>query len=566
MKELNRNLKVFAVAVLGLSSSVALAFRPVGTKPTIFQRSGIQTPNIGEQLHRTSTKLIKSDLADIVEVDAHNKIVRLLEGNIKGALAPASSSEKDLLSAVEDFVNKNPKIFGVSFEELSLNKEASVFKDGYQFLKFDVKIDGVKIKEAQIDFRFRDGKLFQVFNESYGEAKVLDASIDESSANEIASLVAQSSAKVTENKNFRVKKTKEGFSLIPVSKFTAETSEGEFNFEINMNDASVREITHKHFHANIVIKGFSKTYKEEPLHVYYEDGVLFGQNGRRYTAGREGSLDSGKYFFNELYGSAATIKSKDGKVALKRAEAISTQNSGAREFILNPWKNASEDDTWASYGTAYANISIIKDLILEANGGNALTPWMAKPTTVFVNHNNHCNAYWDGSSINFFQSSAKCANSGNLGEIVLHEWGHGLDDNLGGISDGAYSEGFGDLLAFSVYWNPNIGEGFFKSSNKPVRDISVFKSYPKDQGGVHQEGQIIGNTMFDLYMQMKQMYGESEARQKFRSYVYTMMASTSKYTDVANYLMSYEANESLRCLINNVFTKHGLANARPGCM
>ena len=191
---------------------------------------------------------------------------------------------------------------------------------------------------------------------------------------------------------------------------------------------------------------------------------------------------------------------------------------------------------------------------------------MDKPTLAFVNHNSQCNAFWNGKSVNFFQGSTKCANSGNLGDIVLHEWGHGLDYNTGGIDDGAYSEGFGDLLAYSVYWNSKIGEGLFKGSSKPVRDISEFKSYPKNAGGgVHSEGQIISNTMYDLHQQLIAVSGKENADYKFRSYVYSMIVPTKTYKDVHNYLMTFESDEQTRCLVNKVFNKHGLANQRPGC-
>ena len=101
-------------------------------------------------------------------------------------------------------------------------------------------------------------------------------------------------------------------------------------------------------------------------------------------------------------------------------------------------------------------MATIKSLIKETLG-ESVNDWMDRPTKAYVNHNAQCNAYWNGKSINFYQGSSECANSGNLGDIVLHEWAHGLDYNSGGITDGAYSEGFGDLIAFSVYLNPKIG-------------------------------------------------------------------------------------------------------------
>ena len=63
-----------------------------------------------------------------------------------------------------------------------------------------------------------------------------------------------------------------------------------------------------------------------------------------------------------------------------------------------------------------------------------------------VNINDFCNAFWNGSSINFFRAGGQCPNTA-YSDVVLHEYGHGVDHRKGGIIDGGYSEGFGDAMA-----------------------------------------------------------------------------------------------------------------------
>ena len=53
--------------------------------------------------------------------------------------------------------------------------------------------------------------------------------------------------------------------------------------------------------------------------------------------------------------------------------------------------------------------------------------WLNAKLTANVNLNQTCNAYWNGSTINFFRSGGGCANTGELPGVSLHEWGHGLD-------------------------------------------------------------------------------------------------------------------------------------------
>jgi hypothetical protein len=57
--------------------------------------------------------------------------------------------------------------------------------------------------------------------------------------------------------------------------------------------------------------------------------------------------------------------------------------------------------------------------------------WLTQQLVVNVNLNQTCNAYWNGSSLNFFKSGGGCSNTGQLAAVSLHEYGHGLDQNDG---------------------------------------------------------------------------------------------------------------------------------------
>ena len=53
--------------------------------------------------------------------------------------------------------------------------------------------------------------------------------------------------------------------------------------------------------------------------------------------------------------------------------------------------------------------------------------WLTAQLTDNVNLNQTCNAYWNGTSVNFFKSGDGCRNTGEIAGVFLHEWGHGLD-------------------------------------------------------------------------------------------------------------------------------------------
>ena len=86
-------------------------------------------------------------------------------------------------------------------------------------------------------------------------------------------------------------------------------------------------------------------------------------------------------------------------------------------------------------------------------------PWLAAQLTNNVNLNQTCNAYWNGTSVNFFKSGGGCRNTGEIAGIFLHEWGHGLDTNDGGGPDNP-SEAYADIVAFMSTHVSCIGRGF----------------------------------------------------------------------------------------------------------
>lgn len=96
---------------------------------------------------------------------------------------------------------------------------------------------------------------------------------------------------------------------------------------------------------------------------------------------------------------------------------------------------------------------------------------------VNVNINDICNAYWGSSSLNFFKSGEYissssgeliyCSNTGEIRDVMQHEWGHGVDANDGlppgyaaGVGDFATGEAVGDHIALFVDHDACIGQSF----------------------------------------------------------------------------------------------------------
>ena len=108
--------------------------------------------------------------------------------------------------------------------------------------------------------------------------------------------------------------------------------------------------------------------------------------------------------------------------------------------------------------------------------------WLNGTLTANMNINNTCNAFWNGSTVNFYRSGGGCSNTGEIAAVFLHEWGHGMDTNTGGsASDKGSGEAVGDTFAFLETKNGCIGPNFRPGVNcanctacTGVRDVADF--------------------------------------------------------------------------------------------
>ncbi|MCP3100789.1 hypothetical protein LZ198_18115 [Myxococcus sp. K15C18031901] len=73
--------------------------------------------------------------------------------------------------------------------------------------------------------------------------------------------------------------------------------------------------------------------------------------------------------------------------------------------------------------------------------------WLNQTITANVDIVSTCNAFWNGTTLNFYRSGGGCRNTGEAADVLGHEWGHGLDDNdtTGTLSNSP--ETYGDIAA-----------------------------------------------------------------------------------------------------------------------
>jgi len=132
---------------------------------------------------------------------------------------------------------------------------------------------------------------------------------------------------------------------------------------------------------------------------------------------------------------------------------------------------------------------------------NPQYPVIANQTQFAVNVNidNNCNAFYNGSSINFYTSGGGCSNSA-ASTVVYHEYGHHLI-NVGGSGQGQYGEGMSDSVAVVITDSPQLGLGFQNNCGSPLRSAVNNVQYPCD-GAIHSCGRTLSGSIWDTRQAM----------------------------------------------------------------
>jgi len=272
----------------------------------------------------------------------------------------------------------------------------------------------------------------------------------------------------------------------------------------------------------------------------------------------------------------------NGSVTLETDGPLVRMNNEAGQAIISATATGgdplvadvtqSNTNTLAVY-TTFAYTNFVKEFSRRLNPG--LT-WLDTKFTANVNINDTCNAFYNGSSINFFQRGGQCDNTGVLADVVMHEFGHGLHDVSrlpGVVFDGPISEAHGDYLAVTIAGRPNLGEGFFinnPSAGLRELDPPVDKVYPDDvcpqSAGPHCTGEILGGTMWDLRKLFVSRYGEAEGPAILDQLWYEALRRSNDMTEMYINLITADDDDGNPqngspngCLIDLAFGDHGLA-------
>ena len=160
--------------------------------------------------------------------------------------------------------------------------------------------------------------------------------------------------------------------------------------------------------------------------------------------------------------------------------------------------------------TAYYHVNIVHDF-MKSFYSNFTGMDVALPTNVDLT-NNSCNAFYNGSSINFYAATSGCNSFAEVRDIVYHEYGHGINDKFynavsgNSMDNGGLNEGYADMWGMGITNEPVLGAGAFSSGGFIRRYDVNPKVYPMDlTGEVHADGEIIAGAWWDTRMNIGSM-------------------------------------------------------------
>ena len=163
--------------------------------------------------------------------------------------------------------------------------------------------------------------------------------------------------------------------------------------------------------------------------------------------------------------------------------------------------NPSPTELVTAQVNAYLEANRIRDLVLQYAPS---FPTIAGQTNFPINVNlgSTCNAFYDYSSINFYQSGGGCNNTA-FSVVVHHEYGHhGVDS--AGSGQGEYGEGYGDVWGVILTGDPKLARGFYSNDcENGIRNADNDCQYSASGcsscgSAIHACGQLISGVVWDL--------------------------------------------------------------------
>ncbi len=494
---------------IALALGSARAFAPSGAVYEGIEPHRPQVAHAGEQLRRLRSPAWQrftagEGLGWHARFDETTGTPRVVWG--PGIAAPTDRDA--LVDFVESFVDRHGDLFGTEAGSLELRSASYVPRTATWYVDFDELRDGVPTWRGGISARVVQGRLALLHVAtapgavltgawSIGAPAAIDSAIRHGPASAASHTDPVARQVLLEEKRI------DGLFLRRVYEVRTRTAKPP-GIWVSFVDAESGVLLHVYNEVRFATGTVTAQHHERtpdgsplivsPLSLAYVEGTFDGT----FTAA------DGTYTVSDSLQYRTTL---DG-------EYLTVFNADGAEGLLS---GVTPDLQWTTTDATQAEIDTyvfahhVRDwgLLVAPEVGMSTVPLDAE-----VNVDSACNAYYDG-ALHFFDAGFGCNNTGEIADVVYHEWGHGFHvySLEAGIFDSSLSEGAADTVAF-LQTNDHRIAPYFGVDGSVIRDVEPDHVYPEDYiqfyGYSHYNGLIFGGAMWDLLELLQAEEGDEQ--------------------------------------------------------
>jgi MYXO-CTERM domain-containing protein len=491
-----------------------------------------------------------------------------------GSVASAASAE----AAARRFLAEHIALLAPGSRSEDFAVVGNHLGDGIRTVGMHQYHRGMRVITGQLSFRFKNDRLVAIASEALPD---IDAPLLPFSTSSVAIAGAATDWVLADVGDARATAV-DGPFVLPIISHRSVVYHTVMRATVDAHKPDAR------FHVYVDAASGVPVAREQTLR--YADGTVLYNTPTRHPGGER--LDQPAPYADIVSGSLAMSTDAAGALSWDGSEPLEIKAKVTGLLVNVSNQIAPEEETIASFvldpgGTAIWDARDSEDVDAQISAfvhAHAVKTYSRRfaPELAFldeqlqarVNIDSSCNAFSDGTTINFFRSSAECENTARLADVVYHEFGHSLhwQSIIPGVGafDGAFSEGLSDYLAATVTNDPAMGVGFFYE-NEPLRHIDpedFEHRWPRDIEEIHYTGLIFAGAMWDLRKELVKLHGQEQgvavADRLFYAAVQRASSIPATYVEL---LVADDDDGNLEngtpheCLINAAFgALHGLRN------
>lgn len=417
-----------------------------------------------------------------------------------GAPIPMPGAPED---AVRDLVSANVDLFGLAEAKWQVSRVA----EGHvaTFVTVSPTIDGIPLDRGDWTFRWQDGAIVAFHGQPLAALARRNAPlIDPLSAIEVATAGIPAMEEPRAERVWAESTDRRGRHLGAAWRVTHTSAHPHGRWTTVVDAVSGEVLRRDNAVRNLVGQVEALAHPRQPADPLLAYPLV------------DAWIEAGDYRVSTDATGTFEIEAPDGWLARLHGDWLDVDNLGGADGELE------SDGELGTYGAANATQAEIDTWVhtqIIRDWNLSLRPDVAMATFGLIAEVNlayTCNAYFDG-NIHFYRAGDGCSNTGQLADVIYHEYGHGFHyySLRAGVYDGSLGEGAADVVAFLQSGDSIIAPGFYDGGGG-IRDVGPDRVYPDDYVDdvyyVHSNGLIFAGAMWDLWGILEAVEGPEVGR------------------------------------------------------